>query len=159
MNELGAPVGLGRSEAWEDGDQPRLAVVVATFNRAGFLPDLVAALEAQTLDPTAFEVVIADNGSVDDTPEVLARLTAGTSMRLRAIRIDVNRGPAPARNAAAAHSRAPLLVFTDDDCLPTPGWLAAVERSFAAGADVVQGSTRPGPEGASHPGPWARTIS
>src|SRR4030088_3234118 len=75
-----APVELARSAAWDEPSVPRVAVVVATFNRARFLPELVAALEVQTLPLQDFEVVVADNASVDDTSDVLRRLTAGTPL-------------------------------------------------------------------------------
>ncbi|MBA3672048.1 MAG: glycosyltransferase, partial [Gemmatimonadaceae bacterium] len=44
-------------------------------------------------------------------------------------------------NAGAAAARGEWLVFTDDDCLPADGWLAAYERAFASGHDVYEGRT------------------
>ena len=73
-------------------------------------------------------------------------------------RVELNRGPAGGRNLAAEVSRADFVAFTDDDCLPQQGWLAAFERSFAEGCDLVQGRTVPDPIGAATAGPWDRTI-
>src|SRR4051794_31727700 len=81
-------------------DRPRIAVAVSTSRRASKLPRLVAALEAQTLDRDAFEVVIADDGSDDETPSVLADLAARASIDLKVVRSAVNRGPAVGRNLA-----------------------------------------------------------
>lgn len=127
---------------------------VPTFDRSAFLVTLIERLEAQTLSPRRFEVVIVDNGSVDETWPVLVDLVRRSSLRLAALRLPANRGPAGARNAAVAHSRAPVLAFTDDDCLPEPGWLMAL-LDASADADVVQGRTEPDPFAT---GAWDRTI-
>lgn len=121
---------------------PDIAVVVSTYGRATLLPRLVAALEAQTLDPSRFEVVIVDNGSEDSTWDELTRLVAAASIDLRPLRIDVNQGPAPARNLGWRSSRAPLVAFTDDDCVPRPDWLAQAVASARATPDlgVLQGA-------------------
>src|SRR5262245_61414849 len=103
-----------------------VSVVVPTYRRAANLPRLVAALEAQTLPADRFEVVLVDNGSDDDTPAVLAELAASTRLHLVPLRIDVNEGPARARNAGWRASSAPLVAFTDDDCVPRPDWLEQV---------------------------------
>jgi glycosyltransferase involved in cell wall biosynthesis len=131
-------------------------VHVPTFERAAFLPTLVERLADQTIGTERFEVVIVDNGSRDDTWAVLSDLLARSPLRLRIVRVPVNRGPAAARNVAVAASRAPLLAFTDDDCLPTAKWLEEVVEA-SRDADVVQGRTEPDPSQTS-PGAWDRTI-
>ena len=127
---------------------------VPTYGRSGFLLTLVERLEAQTLAKERFEVVVVDNGSTDDTWSCLLDVVDRSPLRIVALRLPVNRGPAGARNAAVAASRAPLLAFTDDDCLPEPGWLAALLAPFAH-ADVVQGRTEPDHVAT---GVWDRTI-
>ncbi len=138
--------------------RPDVAVVVATYQRAERLARLVRALEAQTFDAGRFEVVIVDNGSTDATAEVLARLVATSSLTLRTLRIDVNDGPVPARNAGWRATTAPWVAFTDDDCVPSPDWLAeglAVATADTAGTPsttdrspigIVQGRTLPATE-------------
>lgn len=151
-----APVEHRAGPNWEHGPVPDVAVHISTFGRAQFLPILVERLEGQTLAAERFEVVVVDNGSSDDTWSVLGGLLERTRLRLTIVRVPVNRGPAAARNVAVATSRAPLLAFTDDDCLPAPGWLEAILRA-SRDADVVQGRTEPDASHAS-PGAWDRTI-
>jgi GT2 family glycosyltransferase len=107
---------------------------------------LIAALEGQTLPPDDFEVIVSDDGSRDDTPAVLKELSERTRLQLRVVRSDENRGSGAARNAAWQSSEAPVIAFTDDDCLPTPRWL---EAGLAALQDptvgIVQGRTLPDP--------------
>jgi glycosyltransferase involved in cell wall biosynthesis len=121
---------------------PVASVVVATFNRAALLDRLVDALRAQT-GIESYEVVVVDDGSTDETPEVLRSLDQGWPA-LRSIRLDHNQGPAAARNAGWRHATGAIVAFTDDDCIPQPGWLAAlVDNSDAA--DIVQGRTEGNP--------------
>lgn len=121
---------------------PEISVVVSTYGRSSLLSRLVAALERQTLEASRFEVVVVDNGSEDDTWAELTRLAATSSIDLRPLRIDVNHGPAPARNLGWRSSRAPLVAFTDDDCVPRPDWLAQALASARATPDlgVLQGA-------------------
>jgi glycosyltransferase involved in cell wall biosynthesis len=140
-----------------------ITVVVPTYRRSRNLPRLVAALEAQTLDRDRFEVLIVDNGSDDDTPEVLAGLAAATPIALRPLRIDDNHGPAPARNLGWRSARTTYVAFTDDDCVPRPDWLEQCLASCRASPDlgVLQGVTLR-PPGAHVYGPgtvYRETIS
>ena len=123
--------------------QPEITVVVPTFRRAGNLPRLIGALEAQTLPASRFEVVVVDNGSEDDTSAVLESLAASSAIDLRPLRIEVNRGPAPARNLGWRSARADYVAFTDDDCVPRPDWLEQALRTCRATPDlgVLQGAT------------------
>src|SRR3954470_2668218 len=104
---------------------PAVSVVVSTFNRAHLVPRLVAALAAQDF-ARPYEVVIVDNGSSDGTREILERLAATTPIDMKVLDIERNNGPAPARNLGWRAASAPLVAFTDDDCVPQAGWLTAL---------------------------------
>jgi GT2 family glycosyltransferase len=139
-----------------DVDQPAIAVVVPTFGRADLLPQLIEGLAAQKL-PAPFEVVIVDDCSPDDTATVLAKLAAVTPLSLKVLRTDRNGGPARARNLGWRATTAPLVAFTDDDCVPTRQWLAELFEA-AGDADVVQGRTMPNPAEADRAGPFSRSL-
>ena len=147
--------GSWQSERWEAA-RPVLSVVVATHNRAAMLPELVAAIAAQELDGRELELVVVDDGSTDDTTATLQQLVKSVDIAMLALRIDATGGPSVPRNSGAAHARSPYVLFTDDDCLPTPTWAAALHRALVGGDDVVQGRTTPVP--GDRPGPWARAI-
>jgi GT2 family glycosyltransferase len=146
-----------RSAAW-DGPAPSVSVVIATFNREGFLRELVAALEGQDLPRDQLEVVLVDNGSRDGTWDQLRQIAQATSLRLLLLRVEVNQGPAPGRNAGVAASRGEVVAITDDDCLPTPGWAGHLRTAFDGGADIVQGTVVADPAGLAGMGPWDHTI-
>ena len=137
-------------------DAPDVCVVVPTHNRAQLLPRLVSRLEAQK-GVESFEVVIVDDASADDTPTVLRDLADRTSLRLRVLRHDENRGPMAARNAGWRSTSAPLIAFTDDDCMPDDHWLAGL-LAGSERADIVQGRTEPDPDDPTPIGPFGHTI-
>jgi glycosyltransferase involved in cell wall biosynthesis len=121
--------------------RPDVSVVVATRERPDRVAALVEALERQTLPRERFEVVIVDDGSGDGTTAVLRDPRID-----RAVRQERSRGPATARNLGWHAASAPLVAFTDDDCRPEPGWLAAgLAAHRAAPGAIVQGRTRPEP--------------
>ena len=105
---------------------PRVAVVIPARDAEATLPRTLAALEAQRGAPE-FEVHVEHDRGGD--------------------------GPARARNAGVAATTAPLLAFTDADCVPEPDWLA---RGVAAleDADLVQGAVLP----ERPPGAFDRTV-
>jgi glycosyltransferase involved in cell wall biosynthesis len=138
---------------------PRVAVAISTYRRAHLLPRLVRALEAQTLRPSEFEVLIVDDGSPDDTSATLARLAANTSIQMQPIRSESNQGQAAGRNTAWRASRAPVIAFTDDDCVPTAAWLETGLRAIETDGGLVVGRTMPNPEQAERLlRPFSRTI-
>jgi glycosyltransferase involved in cell wall biosynthesis len=147
------PLETAQSKRWA-GPAAATSVVVSSHSRAELLSGLIDALEAQ--DHHDFEVLIADNGSTDDTWSVLTRRCAATHLRLRALRLDFHDGPAVPRNTCIAEARGELVAFTDDDCLPTPSWLTAITAAFDDATVIVQGRTAPDPEGWA--GPWGRTL-
>jgi glycosyltransferase involved in cell wall biosynthesis len=133
-----------------------VSVVVATHDRAHQLGQLVGALQSQSgVGP--FEVIIVDDASTDDTWAVLQRICSTSPCPLRPLRLAKNSGPATARNAGWRAARAPLVVFTDDDCIPQSGWLAAVVDGLDK-AELVQGQTIPIPELEPGRGPFSRSV-
>jgi len=97
-----------------------LSVVIPVYNGARTLGPLLTSLAGQR-SPVSWEVVIADNGSTDDTLEVVeahrARLPALTVVHA------TERGTAPARNAGARAARGRLLLFMDHDDVPAPDYV------------------------------------
>src|SRR5204862_5945534 len=87
-----------------------------------------------------FELIIVDDGASDDTWQTLQRLASSAPLTLLPLRHPANRGPAAARNLGWRSAKGPIVAFTDDDCVPQPGWLAALVAGMAE-ADIVQGRT------------------
>lgn len=116
-----------------------IAVLIPTFNRSSMLADVLDGLAAQTAARDAFEVLVLDDGSTDDTADVVASRSSG-DLDLRYVRQD-NAGLNTARNHAAASTEAPLLVYLDDDVLLPPDYVDQMLAAFRhhSDADAVAG--------------------
>jgi lipopolysaccharide/colanic/teichoic acid biosynthesis glycosyltransferase/glycosyltransferase involved in cell wall biosynthesis len=105
-------------------ETPRYSVIVPAYQAAETLGECLAALANQTVSPDLYEVIVVDDGSTDDTAGV-ARAAGVTVAR------QPHLGAAAARNCGAALAHGELLLFTDSDCAPLPGWIAAITAPFA----------------------------
>lgn len=102
-------------------------MVVAAYRAVETLPGLLAALADQDA-PFPFEIVVVDDGSPDDTAALAEQGGA------RVIR-QANAGPAAARNRGWREAAAPVILFTDSDCVPRRDWVrrlaGAIDEEFA----------------------------
>ena len=114
-------------------------VAFCTYKRADRLKKLVAALRAQRC-PVAFEILVVNNNSPDNTLAVLADLAAQPGAALRIV-TETTQGIVPARNRAIEEAlTSDILVFIDDDELPEAGLLAAAyDAIINEGAQCVGG--------------------
>jgi glycosyltransferase involved in cell wall biosynthesis len=85
---------------------------MAAYNAGPFIGPAIESLLAQTFRD--FELVIVDDGSTDETPEIIRRY-AGADLRIRAFRNDENRGLVFTRNRILQECRAPLVAIADAD--------------------------------------------
>ena len=90
---------------------PKVSVVIPTYNRAGTVPRAIESVLAQTF--TDLEVVVVDDGSSDDTGKVLAEMF-GDRIRYLA---QVNQGASIARNRGIEEARGEWIAFLDSDDL------------------------------------------
>jgi GT2 family glycosyltransferase len=135
---------------------PKVSVVVATHDRIELLPRVVRALEHEP-GAADLELVVVDDASSDGTWEMLETIARESPLPVRPMRMPHNVGPAAARNAGWRAASAPLIAFTDDDCIPQPGWVAAIVAGLDQ-ADLVQGVTLPDPAQADKRGPFSRWM-
>ncbi len=101
----------------------RATVIVPTYNRSDELRATLESLAAQDIPPDRFEVVVADDGSSDDTAAV-AYAFSGRLTILYHFQEDLGSRAAAARNAGARLASAPILVFLDAGTLAGPGFVA-----------------------------------
>jgi glycosyltransferase involved in cell wall biosynthesis len=90
---------------------PEVSVIIPSCNRAAMLREAIDSVLAQTLD--AFELIVIDDGSTDDTPALLDGICREHSkVRFESM---PHRGVAAARNRGVELARAPLIAFLDSD--------------------------------------------
>lgn len=114
------------------GDAPLISVVMAAYNGAAFIRATIDSVLAQTMPD--FEIVVADDGSKDDTLAVLAAID---DPRLRVVRAERNGGPAAARTLAMAHARGRFIAGLDQDDLCHPERFARQIAFLDAHPDVA----------------------
>ncbi|MFY0526669.1 glycosyltransferase [Archangium gephyra] len=116
---------------------PLVSVVVPTHNRRALLERCMTALARQHMN--AFEAVLVDDGSTDDTPRAAMRLREELPFDLKYVRQSQSQGPACARNQGWRAARGKLIAFTDDDCEPDPDWLPLLVQSLTDAAANIAG--------------------
>jgi glycosyltransferase involved in cell wall biosynthesis len=116
------------------GAGPAVSVVLPLYNRANTIPRALDSILRQTSPD--FEIIVVDDGSTDQGPEIVKRMT---DPRIRLIR-QPNRGVSAARNRGIAEARAPMIALLDADDAWRPEFLEAMlglaERLPGAGMYV-----------------------
>ena len=98
------------------------SIVIPAYNSAKLLSRCLEALEKQSAPKAEFEVTVADDGSTDETLEMLSQFKAQTELNLQWTSIP-NYGPGNARNAGVAKSAGSWIGFIDADVIPDPDWV------------------------------------
>ena len=117
---------------------PLFSVVIPTRHRNDLLAKCLDCLApgVQTLSSECYEVIVSDDG-VESTAEMMikeqypwVKWVPGPC-----------KGPAANRNNGARYAEGEWLAFTDDDCLPSPQWLAAYSDALSSEIWVYEGKT------------------
>lgn len=116
----------------------RTAVIVTTYNRPDALAAVLEGYLAQ--DDAEFEMIVADDGSTDETRRVIAEYASRASFALRHVwQEDRGFRAAAIRNRALAATGADYIVFTDGDCVPSPAFVSR-HRTLAEPSCFLAGS-------------------
>jgi glycosyltransferase involved in cell wall biosynthesis len=123
--------------------EPKVSIVIATYNRALLLPETLESIFRQRFQE--FEIVVVDDGSTDDTRNVLRPYGS----RLRYL-YQENCGPSSARNLGVRHASAPWISIQDSDDLCAANHLEAlygfVKHHPGYGMAFANGAYLGGPE-------------
>jgi glycosyltransferase involved in cell wall biosynthesis len=111
-------------------DPLQVSVIIPTYNRVGCLREAVDSVLSQGF--RGFELIVVDDGSTDETPQLLREY--GDSIRV--LRQE-NRGVSAARNAGIAAGRGELIAFLDSDDIWLPGKLACQVDFFRQNPELL----------------------
>jgi glycosyltransferase involved in cell wall biosynthesis len=114
---------------------PGVSVIVPVRDGSAFLAQQLAALAGQQYSGW-WEVLVADNGSADDSAGI-ARSFATRIPTLRVVDASARSGAGAARNIAAESARGEILAFCDADDVVAPGWLRAHAEAASPGGLVT----------------------
>ena len=110
---------------------PSATILIPTYKRAHYLIQTLTAVARLHTPTEIFEVVIVDNNSSDNTPEVvMAFAEAHPQLRIH-YRFEPMQGVSYARNRGIAEAHGKIICLLDDDSPPEPGWLNAMLAAFA----------------------------
>jgi mycofactocin glycosyltransferase len=103
---------------------PFVSVVVCTFNRGDRISQCLESLDRQTYPKDRYEVIVVDDGSTDNTAQMIQAQGA------RVIRHGNNRGVPSTRNTGLMAARGEIIAYIDDDAVANPRWLEYLIQPF-----------------------------
>lgn len=92
-----------------------ISVVVCTYNRELYLPKMLDSVAKQNCDSTAFEIVLVNNKSTDNTEEICLKFKEKNKKVNFNYFLETNQGLSYARNRGIKESNGDFIVFVDDD--------------------------------------------
>ena len=104
------------------------SIIVPTYNRADEIRDLLQSFNRLNFPKERFEVLIVDDGSTDETPQLIHSLAQQSDFSIRFFRRD-HEGPGPARNFGMAQAGGEYFLFIDSDCIADVNWLSALAKA------------------------------
>lgn len=111
-----------------------VTVIIPVRNEANHIGSLLKDLTQQNYDQTLFEVIIANDGSTDNTTNVLDAFKKNSSITLTIIDLDQNtKHASPKKRAiqtALNQAKGKLIVTTDGDCRVGPEWLSSIAEAY-----------------------------
>jgi glycosyltransferase involved in cell wall biosynthesis len=104
--------------------KPLISVIIPHLNQPDSLEDCLRSLRSQTLERSAFEVIVVDNGSMSLPRVAIERLPETLLLQ------ELRPGPGLARNRGVEAASADILAFIDADCRSHPDWLISAIRAL-----------------------------
>jgi glycosyltransferase involved in cell wall biosynthesis len=107
-----------------------LSVIIPTFNRSIQLNKTLESIARQSLSEKEYEIIIIDNGSTDDTADVITKFIATHANHQIRSFYDSTPGLLTGRHLGAEKSHGEVLVYADDDIKASEDWLKTIQEIF-----------------------------
>ncbi len=116
-----------------------ITVAIQTYNRSATLAETLGSLrDLRRPEATEYEILVVDNNSTDDTPQVIQEYRHILAPRLRSV-FEPQQGLSHARNRALQEAKGQIVSFLDDDVIVDPDWLSTVAAAFKEHSATVVG--------------------
>lgn len=110
---------------------PIISVIVPIFNSSKTIKQLLMSLMNQSYTKDNYEIIIVDDGSTDETMEIVMTVVKKNSQPIiKIISLEHNYGPATARNRGIMNAGGEIIAFTDADAIPEKDWLKELIEAF-----------------------------
>lgn len=106
-----------------------LSVIIPTLNRAIYLKRSLISIIDQTFPNDCYEIIVVDNGSTDDTKEVVDEINRQNAGRIRYV-YEPSPGLHNSRHRGAKEANGDILLYGDDDIIASPEWVEEISKSF-----------------------------
>ncbi|HGY55688.1 MAG TPA: glycosyltransferase [Caldithrix abyssi] len=104
------------------------SVIIPSYNRADELSELFDSVRQLNFPKDSFEVIVADDGSTDETPKFIEETQAKNEFTLRYF-TQQKKGPGAARNLGMENAKGDFFIFIDSDVILPPDWLKNIEEA------------------------------
>lgn len=110
-----------------DNNFPNISIIVPVLNAERDINRCIESLINQNYPKDRYEIIIVDNGSVDNTINILNRYHEYNNIK---ILYEYNKGSYSARNTGIKNSKGEIIVFTDSDCIVSENWIMELSKGF-----------------------------
>jgi glycosyltransferase involved in cell wall biosynthesis len=112
-----------------------ISAIICTYQNPTLLEGAIRTLLDQTLSADRYEIVVVDNNSQDDTPNVVRMIADRSYTTVRYI-LETRRGLSYARNSGVEASRGEIVAFLDDDAEADKHWLSVLLQAYDGNPDI-----------------------
>lgn len=133
-----------------------LSVIIPTRNRAQELENTLNSIVGQTISQEHFEVLVVDNGSTDNTVDIVKQF----SDRIKNVHyfFEPTPGLHVGRHCGLKNAQTEILVYADDDIQAFPTWLATIKQTFAKHPEAVLVGGKNLPMYEEEPPSWVQKL-
>jgi len=114
-----------------------LSIIICSYNRASYISDALDSLYHQSAGLNAFETIIVDNNSTDNTAEVFSHWRANHTQGSFTYLTESKQGASFARNTGAVIAKGEWLCFMDDDAVATHDYVKNIIKHIETKPDAV----------------------
>ena len=112
-----------------------VSIVISTYNRCGLLEGALQSLLSQTPGDLAYEILVVDNNSADQTRLLVEALARQNQEKLKYL-FEPKQGLSYGRNTGIVAANASIIAFTDDDVRVAADWVWRIKTGFEANPDI-----------------------
>lgn len=113
----------------------RISAIICTYRNPDLLKGAIQSLLSQPLPADQYEIVVVDNNSQDETPDVVRRLDGESAVVVRYV-LETRQGLSYARNTGIEAARGEVVAFLDDDAKADENWLSVLLEDYGSDPSI-----------------------